>query len=336
MKKKVTIKDVAARCGYSVTTVSHVINKTRFVEETTRRKVLKAIEELGYKPNIIARSLKGKGSKTIGLIISDIREGFFSEIIKSIETTAFKEGYNVILCDSEEKVNEEKFYIDVLLQKGIDGLILSPVDSNAEFEDLLRHRIPIVQIDRMMSSLKTDFVGIDNLSSSRKAVQHLIAEGYKNIGFIGFEERVYTMNKRKEGYLQGIKDSGLSPYVLHIPYAIDKYENLITDWIDKNSKIDSIVCGNENICYGVLNAAKKLNLIIPYDLGIVSFDDPKWFQFVYAPITAIAQPTDEIGRTAVKLLKERIENREAEEKSELKTIFLEAPLKVRRSSIKSS
>jgi len=332
MKPKVTIKDVAARSGFSVTTVSHVINKTRFVDKSTKNKVLDAISELGYRPNIIARSLKGKGTKTIGLIISDIREGFFSEIIKSIETKAFKEGYNVILCDSEEKVKEERFYIDVLLQKGIDGLILSPVDSNADFEDILVYHIPITQLDRKMNNLKTDFVGIDNEESSKKAVYHLLNEGYKKIGYIGFEERIYTMEKRRDGYVQALKEEGLDSFTLHISYQTENIESTITKWFDNNRDIDSVICGNENICYGVLSAVNRMGIKIPDDLGVISFDDTKWFKFVYTPISAISQPTRKIGEVAVEMLIKRIKNKNIDKN--FKDIFLETKLIVRESSVR--
>ena len=133
-----TMKDVAKKAGLSISTVSHVINKTRFVERKTADKILRAITDLDYKPNIMARSLRGKGTKTIGIIISDIRDSFFSDAVKAIESHANIKGYNVILCDAEGNIEKENSYIDILLRKGIDGLIFAPVDMNGPDKKFLK------------------------------------------------------------------------------------------------------------------------------------------------------------------------------------------------------
>ncbi|MEE9306884.1 MAG: LacI family DNA-binding transcriptional regulator, partial [Spirochaetia bacterium] len=190
--KKVTIKDVANRAGFSISTVSHVINETRFVEKSTKEKIQKAIEELNYRPNILARSLKGKGSKTIGVIISDLRQGFFAEVIKAIESRANQREFNVMLCDSEDDAEKEELDVDILLRKGIDGLIFAPVDTGQLFEELWLSELPCVQIDRKLQSAEADFVGIDNVRSAEQATLRLFDNGYDCVGFIGYGPEVYT------------------------------------------------------------------------------------------------------------------------------------------------
>jgi len=332
-KKKITIKDVANFAGFSASTVSHVINKTRFVEKETSDKILKAIKDLNYRPNILARSLKGKGTKTLGVIISDIREGFFSEIIKSVESNANKCGYSVMLCDSEESVENEKLYIDVLLSKGIDGLIFAPVNTEVVFNDILSNWIPSVQIDRRLHYHKADFVGIDNKKSAETAVRHFYNNGYKNIGFIGYKESVYTMEKRIEGYTNAVYEKKIQN---ELKIKIMSHNNVnitakIQGWLNKCKDIDAVLCGNDNICYETLTAIQEIGLRIPEDIGIISFDDSKWFRILKCPVTAIRQPTLKMGEIAVDLLIDKIEKKSSKG---FKDILLDPDLIVRQSSLK--
>jgi len=245
---------------------------------------------------------------------------------------AFKQGYNVILCDSEEATEEERFYIDVLLRKGIDGLILSPVNTDASFHELINNRIPVVQVDRMLSRFRSDFVGINNIKSAETATRYLQKQGYRHIAFIGFEDRIYTMEKRKEGYSKAMRERGFRVRILTLSCREYDMNISIKQWLMQNVEIDALLCGNDNICYGVLSAAQELNLRIPEELGVISFDDSKWFRFMECPITAISQPTGEIGRIAVELLRRRIEGIEDEGYEE---VLLDAELKIRQSCRKS-
>jgi len=310
-KKKITIKDVAHLSGFSISTVSHVINGTRHVEENTREKVLYAIKILDYKPNILARSLKGKGTSTIGVIISDIREGFFAEVIKAIESTANCRGYNVILCDSEDSTEKESFYIDILIRKGIDGLIFAPVDTSISHEELMLNLVPTVQIDRKLHYFITDFVGIDNVRSAEIATNHLFENGYRQIGFLGYGHEVYTMEKRIEGYNKAVFSRGImvKPLIKTIGYNQEGVSSSIKEWISCNSNIDALICGNDEICFSALAALEEMGLNIPREVGIISFDDSKWFRFLKCPVTALKQPTQNIGERAVTLLADRIEGK---------------------------
>lgn len=307
MSKKVTIRDVAEHAGFSVSTVSHVLNGTRFVERSTREKVLRAIENLRYRPNILAQGLKGKGSKTIGVIISDIRQGYFAEIIKSIESRANERGFNVMLCDSEDCAEKEEFYVDIMLRKGVDGLVVAPVDTGQTFEELRRSRTPCVQVDRKLGGFPADFVGIDNAGAAAEATSRLFEEGYRKVGFLGYHARVYTMAMRREGYRRVVEEIGAEELSVEVPHLIHgAMSSTITEWLESHPQVDALVCGNDDICFEALSVLENQGVEVPEDMGIISFDDTRWFSLLKCPVTAIQQPTVMIGRTAVDLLLRRV------------------------------
>jgi LacI family transcriptional regulator len=332
-KKNITMKDVAQRAGVSISTVSHVINETRYVENETREKIVYAIAELGYKPNIIARSLRGKGTKTIGVIISDIRDTFFSDSIKAIEANAKKNGYNVMLCDAEGSIDEENAYIEILLRKGVDGLIIAPVDMYKSMyhpkNDYPHSTIPVVQIDRKISGFEADFVGIDNAEGARIATIHLFDHGFESIGFVGYENRFYSMKKRMEGYSEAVRARGSTERILIAPRGKrgESIKDEVIKWLSSED-LDAVLCGNDDICFGVLSALYDLRLRIPEDIGLITFDDVKWFPFLQYPITVIRQPAYLIGETAMDLLAKRMKSHEY---VPVRDILLDTELIVRKS-----
>lgn len=320
------MKDVAQSAGVSITTVSHTLNSTRFVEDETREKVFKAIKELGYKPNILAQSLKGKGTKTIGIIISDIRENYFSEIVKSIETIANDNGYNIMLCDSEDDSTKEDLYINILLQKGIDALIFAPVDQEKEFMWLEQADIPCVQIDRKSKCLSGDYIGIENEESSRRATEILITNGCRRIGFIGYGDEVFTMAGRFHGYEQAIQKQGLEPFVHRTVHRGESTQK-IGEWLARE-ELDGVLCTNENLSYFAFLAAVNRGKIIPEEMKIIGYDDAKWLNLLKSPLTVIRQPTEDIGKTAVETVIESIEKKNAHKE---RTTILPCEIVVRES-----
>ncbi len=330
MAKKATMKDVAELAGVSITSVSHVINKTRRVEDRTESAVLEAIEQLHYTPNILAQSLKGKRTRTIGVIIADIREDFFAEVVKSVEFSAAEKEYSVILCDSEESVAMERFYIDVLLSKGVDGIIFAPVDMDETYVNRLSPEIPFVQIDRKMSHYRADFVGIDNAGSAEAATCFLLEEGSRNVGFIGYTEKVFTQKLRVEGYRSALLSRGSEfdpARVLKVEYHQESTVDVIKAFLTGPKPIDGVVCGTSNICWETISAIDTLGLKIPGDIRVVSYDDSKWFDFLKYPVSVILQPTEAIGRLAVDLIIDRAENRLDDTKRQ---VILDTDLVVRR------
>lgn len=305
-KKVTTIQDVAKRAKVSISTVSHVLNSTRHVEAGTKERILTAIKELDYRPNQLARGLRGAGSKTIGLIISDIREEFFAQLTKTIESAANDRGYMVMLCDSEESVEKERSYIDILSERGVDGIIIAPVDSRAAPSPRAK-ALPIVQVDRRCEGAAYDYIGIDNRECARQAVWHFASVGRKKLGFIGHEGSIATMSERAQGFSMAMRELGDSSggRVLVLQSRIKDDMSRVAKWIKASAGLEGIVCGNANICYSVLEALGALKVEVPAGMGLVSFDDPACFAFIRSPITALRQPTESMGLAALEALLER-------------------------------
>lgn len=306
--KKITIKDVALHANVSTATVSHVINKTRHVEKDTEARVLEAIQKLNYHPSILAQGLKGKGIKTIGIIIADIRESFFANLVKSIEVYLQKKHFSLILCDSEDTVRQEKNHLDLLLQKGVEGIIFSPINVNEAYSVLQTSHIPVVQVDRKAYGIESDYIGINNIESARSATEHLCEHGYTRIGFIGYDETVYTIRKRIEGYKTVLSQRNMfdERLIKIVRYSDTAMQNEIKDWLVER-KIDAVLCAVDKICYETLGAIEDLGWHIPDDIGLISFDDSKWFKYLKTPITVVRQPVETMGITAAETLLKRIQ-----------------------------
>ena len=182
-----TMVEVARLAKVSISTVSHVINKTRFVSNSTRRKVLKAIDETGYHPNIIARSLRRKRTNTVGLVISNIANPFFPEVVRGIEKQLIRKGYSIILTNTDDDIEKEKELVTILHGKRVDGFIIVPAGGKSKhIESLIQLKIPIVLLDRQIDKLKLDAVLVDNEGGAEKLTEHLISLGHKKIAIISF------------------------------------------------------------------------------------------------------------------------------------------------------
>ena len=235
--KKSTMKEVAECARVSISTVSHVINKTRHVDKETHDRVLEAIEKLNYAPNIFARGLRGKKIRVIGVIISDIRENFFAEVVKAIELTSHSEGYSVILCDSEDDPLKEQLHINTLIQNGVEGLIFAPVNNSTRvYDSVIPHKIKAIQIDRKVYGLPADFVGINNMEITKKAMNHLFAHGFMNVGFVSYQTNVYTMEQRLLGYKMAaqLHNSSKKINVKFIQYNGSDNKEIIKSWLYQN------------------------------------------------------------------------------------------------------
>jgi len=310
-KSKATMKDVAELAGVSISSVSHVINKTRRVEDHTKKKILDAIAHLNYTPNFIAQSLKGKGTKLLGVIISDIRDSFFAEVMKSIEFSALEYGYNVILCDSENKWEKERFFLSTFISKGIDGIITAPSDINKVDSGLISSGIPFVQIDRKIDAYNADFVGINNAKSSRDATEFLVGEGCRHIGYIGYNDSVFTQKERLRGCRESLILHNLynEKYIMHIPYHNREPNGNLNGLFTDNPEIDGLVCCNNNSCHEAILEIERMGMAIPENIRIVTYDDSKWFEFLKYPVSVIVQPTEAIGRMAVDCVIGRIQKK---------------------------
>lgn len=299
-KKQVTMKDIARKTGVSITTVSHVINKTRHVNSETRELVLHAMQELEYNSQNGKRRNKLRAAGLIGVIIADIREDYYVSLVKAIETIATENGMSILLCDSEMDHEKEKKNISTILERNIAGLIIAPINSHIYPEELKTLALPVILVDRQYDNHNRTFVGINNFESGVAAKKHLEKKGCKRIGFIGYSEHVYTVHKRIMGYKSAVLEgqNGSVPTVLAIRYDKEDSYTLIKDFI-KDHTFDGLICATSDICYEAISVIDDMELSIPEDIQMITYDDNKWLDYLKYPISVVSQPTTEIGAYAV-------------------------------------
>lgn len=307
------INRIARMAGVSTATVSKILNgKDQAISESTRQRVMEIVEREGYIPNAIAKSLKINNTKTIGLIIPDVMNLFFSELAKGVEDSADKLGYSLILCNTDNSIDKEKKYLQVLQSKRVDGIIMTAVENSSDtsFENCIA---PIVLLDR---DIKTNrLVGrikIDNEKCIYDAVTFLFNKGCTNIGFISSDTVNSLSRFRLEGYMSALKGNDI-PYNEKIVYLKDySVETGYTGALKliENSEVDGICCGNDLIAIGAIKALKEKNIDIPKDVKIIGLDDIFISSYFNPPITTVKQPIYDMGLEAVNLLIDMIEKRE--------------------------
>ena len=306
----VTIRDVAARAGVSSTTVSHVINNTRPVSAEVRSRVEAAMAELGFQPNALARSLRRKQTHTLGMIVPDSANPFFAEVGRGIEDTTFASGYSIILCNSDGDRNRELLYLDLLVQKQVDGVLLVPTGDHAELAARLRTRnIPVVVIDRDVSDAPIDRAHIDNVAGGCVATRHLLDLGHRRIGYIGGPPHLSPVPGRGAGYLRALEEAGI-PIDDRLIVAgsfqdVGGYEGT-QSLLALPDRPTAIFAGNDLMAIGALAAARDANIAVPAELSIVGFDDIHLAAYINPPLTTIAQPKYELGVIAAELLLARL------------------------------
>jgi len=310
--KKVSLRDIARSLGVSKTLISLVINNhgdEHGINKLTQQRVLDKIKELNYTPNLVARGLRLGKTNTIGLIVSDIANPFYSKIARQIEDLTAQKGYNLIICSTDEKPDKEVKLIRMLRNRQVDGLIISSSQSNkTEFEKLLKEKYPFVTIDRQVPDIDLNFVGVDNFIGAQKATEHLIKQGCRKIAIFAVTPiHVSSIHDRIEGSFKAMKDSGIT-FDKHLLREIsfddvrNKVRKDITDLVIKNNKIDAIFAVNNKIAISCLETLSDLNIAIPNDMAIACFDDIELFRFNNPPITAVAQPVEDIATNAVEIL----------------------------------
>jgi LacI family transcriptional regulator len=307
-----TIKDVAARAGVSVATVSHVMNGSRFVTEETQKRVTQAIADLGYRRDGIARSLRRSRTGTIGAVVSDITNPFFSDLVKGIGNTihGFADRLNVILCNSEEDEALEREVLDILMEKRVDGLIIAPAGGNAAYlEALGKEGPPIVFVDRALPGIVADSVTVDNVSASEEAVRHLIEGGRSRIAVLKATLRASSIEERVQGYRHAMAKAGKpakAEWIVESASNIDAAHEAGRRLLGMTPRPEAVFCTNNFMTLGLVRALNEAGLSAPDDVGIVGFDDFQWAEAFRPRITAIAQSGYEQGVEAANLLAARI------------------------------
>ena len=305
-----TIHDVAAYAKVSASTVSHVMNGTRFVDPQTEERVRDAIEVLGYRPNSVARSLRRRQTSTIGLVIPDNSNPFFADLARSIEDAGFVEGYNVILCNSDSSEVKEAAYVDVLLSKQIDGLILIPSGHSTEpLKAILNARVPVVIVDRAMPDLSVDQVLIDNEQGGYLAGQYLLSLGHREIGCLTGPMHLRVTSDRLNGFRRALRDAGTDlpdEAIVEGGFAYNSGETAISELLNRNSNLTAVFAMDDLMAIGAISALRRAYLSVPDDISIIGFDNISQASLISPSLTTIAQPVLEMGRMSVSILLERI------------------------------
>ncbi|MCK5456484.1 MAG: LacI family DNA-binding transcriptional regulator [Melioribacteraceae bacterium] len=313
---KSTLKDVAKKANLHSSTVSRVLRgeKKLRVSDETRKRVFDAAERLNYSPNQTARTLRMQKSFLIGLIVPDIANPFFARVVRSIEQQGFERGYTVIVCNTDENQDKEDKFIDTLLSRGIDGLIIAPVqDSTEQIQKLVDRNFPVVLFDRCFCDIEMNAVLTNNLEASYDAVKILANKGSKRVAFVSGRRGIYTTQQRLEGYQKAVKD-----------FHLDKSESLIAgDGFSFESGYEAtkqllkladpptsmIVTGNL-VSVGAMKAVLDAGLSIPNDISIIAFSDNIFSQYLVTPLSSIIHPIDEIGLETFKILIKNIDSKE--------------------------
>ena len=311
----VRLKDIAEKLNISVSTVSRVVNNKNYVKPETREMVLKAINELNYTPNQIARSLKKKSTNTIGIVVPDISEDFFAYVIKGMDNVFSSNGYTIILCDTGENPQKEELYLNLLIEKQIDGVILATVNKNSEgFDCLFNNKIPVIFIDNLPNIKRNyDSVIIDNSKASYIAIEHLFKLGHRKIGIITGKLHETTGYERLVGYRRAYMDHNIEfdEELIRTGDYKEKsgYENM-KSLLESGKQITAVYVVSSKMTYGAIKAIKDKGLRIPEDIAVVGFDVHDISGLISPGITTILQPEESIGRVAAELMMKRLQNKE--------------------------
>jgi LacI family transcriptional regulator len=307
-----TISDVAALAGVSTATVSRALNGKSTVDPVLAERVARAVEQLGYTPNGLARSLRRRETAVLALIISDVENPFFTAIARGVEDTAQAAGYSVMLCNSDENAAKERRYVEVAAQERLAGVIMSPTTGDSDVRPLLAHRTPIVTIDRRLGSADCDAVLVDSRAAAREAVEHLAAQGYQRIGCIAGPPGITTADERLDGYRDGLRAAGrryAAKLVRRCEFREAGGREAAGRLLTGPDRPDALLVSSSTMAVGVLQAMAELGLRSGRDVGIVSFDEAPWATLISPALTVVAQPAHAMGQLAARLLLARIGDR---------------------------
>ena len=329
-----SLQEVAARAKVSIATVSRVLNKSDKVVPETRAAVEKALADLGYRPSRVARRLRMNTGHAhlVGLIIPDIQNPFYAEIARGVEDVAYANEYALILCNSDENLDKERFYLEVMQAESVDGLVLPPFDdTDVAVMDMVKTGIPVVCVDRSHAKVKTDLVEVDNYQGALEGVRHLIAQGHKSIALIEGRSHVSTSRERRRGYLDALAEHDIPVRREWMRSGDFKQESgriLTNELLDLRKPPTALFVCNNLMTVGALSALHQREVRVPGDVAVVGFDDLPWAEALDPPPTVVRQPAYEVGRQAMELLLKRI----MEPQRPPVTVRLRPELVIRRSS----
>ncbi len=328
-----TIHEVAKRAGVGSITVSRVINHSGYISQETRERVEKAIAELGYVPNTLARSLRSRRTHTVGLMATDITNPFFTTLARGVEDTANEAGYTVIFCNTDESAAKEAKYLDVLLQKQVDGLLFVPSQSHASaIQQIQKHGTPVVVLDRRVPTVDVDTVRCDSVDGAYQLTRYLVSLCHTQIAMMSGALGVSTADDRVTGYRKALEEAGIAMvdgYIFRGDFSPESGYAMTRQAINLPLRPTALIAANNFITIGAMKALQEAGMDVPDDIALVGFDDLPPTMVTFPFFTVVSQPAYEMGTRAMKILLDRLEGKEMEMAQE---IILPTQLIVRRSS----
>lgn len=305
-----TISDVARRAGVSTVTVSRVINNAPNVNPGTREKVEHAIHELGYLPNVVARSLRSKRTHSLALIVPDITNIFWTTVARGVEDAAQDRGYSVLLCNTDESPVKQSRYLKVVASQRVDGVIIAPYDGDAaNLAELRVREIPTVVVDRRINGWDVDTVLSDSVASGRALVRYLIAHGHRQIAAVSGPAGTSTADDRLQGYFLALAEAGIAAdpdLVKRGEFRAAAGEKLVCELFGEGRRPTAIFAANNAIALGVIDGLSSLDLRVPDDVSLVCVDDLPLADRCFPFLTVAVQPAYEMGTHAAQLLLDRL------------------------------
>ncbi|MBC8955007.1 ribose operon transcriptional repressor RbsR [Xenorhabdus sp. PB62.4] len=330
-----TMKDVARLAGVSTSTVSHVINGNRYVSENVKKKVHAAIEKLNYAPSALARSLKVKQTKTIGMLVTASDNSFYSEVVRSVESNCYERGYSLILCNTEGSVTRMIRSMETLLQKRVDGLLIMSSEHKLLSKDfLLRYPlVPMVTLDWSPFDASSDVIKDNSLFGGELATSYLINRGFRKIACIAGSQDTSLSRQRLAGYRKAMRDAQLEipdGYEIQSDYEFAGGLLSMKKLLQLSEIPEAVFAGNDAMAIGAYQALHQAGLSVPDDISIIGYDDIAIAPYLIPPLTTIHQPKDELGKLAIDSLLYRMDNPESEPKE-----LVLMPKLIERSSVAS-
>lgn len=313
--KSISIKKIAKLAGVSSATVSRVLNNTGRFSEETRRRVLEVVEKFDYRTNIVARSLRTNKSQSIGVVVPDITNEFFSHIILAIENYCFPQDYSVLICNTNESEEKESLYLRSLLSKGVDGVIY--LAGGAKIDKNFAVHLPIVCIDRPLNQENIVVIESDNYNGGFIATEELIKNGCKRIVMLRDERKFSPMVSRLEGYCEALKQYNIpfdSSLVIDIPVHVEAARDAVNLLLRNRIQFDGVFAATDWLAVGALAALKQNNIKVPEQVKVIGFDNISIAEYSSPSITSIHQDKKELGEKAAEILLDMINNKPVQKK----------------------
>jgi LacI family transcriptional regulator len=339
MYEAITIKDIAKALGLSTSTVSRALRGSYEISSETKKLVIEYAEQYNYRPNPIALSLKERRSRSIGVVVCEIANNFFSQAINGIESIAYNRGYHVIISQSHESYDREVVNVEHLASRSVDGLLVSlstETDNIEHFKNLHEKGFPIVFFDRITNEIDTHKVVADNYKGAYDATQHLIDAGYTNIAHLASSAHLSISIERLNGYKAALTDNGIPVNESYIKYCshggmiFTELEEAVKELVNMKERPDAIFSAGDRLTFSCLSVLRSMGLKTPDDIAIVGFSNSPLGELMNPSLTAVKQPAFEMGQVATELLIKMIESKRPV--TEFENIVLQTEIVIRDSS----